>query len=667
MLRRALLAAPALLPAALAAQSPRITPSGDPSVRSDTIYKLAVDPSAHPEEDAYFLLDDGVVRVEADGRHTATFRQVVQVLKPDAVARMTEEEFSYAPKHERLTINWIRVVRPNGTVVSAKPTHVQDSDVPADLGDPVYSDRRVRRVSLTGVEPGTIVDYSYTKEELKPFLPGDFLQSWGVSTGLGVRRSRFVVDAPASLALRIHEENLTFARRTDRVVTPTGPRVVYTWATGDLPRLKGEPYAADSTGVYQAVIVATPITWQSIGAWYATNARGRYALGPAASAKLAEVLRPARTREDSLRAVHRWVAQDVRYVSIALGLGGYQPRTPDEVVRTGYGDCKDKATLFVAALGRMGVPAYPVILNSTGGVKRDLPSIDQLDHAIAALPGAGPDGGYRFVDLTAKFVPYGELPPGEQGEFGMVVRPDGATEVVTLPLAPVEANRDSVRLSGTLAEDGTFNGHYEEHVAGAIAGALRSAFEHPLDTAQTARVATAIAGRYFQNAEGDSLQYTPGLDLATSPVLAVRIRNGRAATPSGATLIFKLPFGSMGGMTQTARDLEREPVRRFPIDAARVLGPTIAVSELRVQLPAGWHAQLPPSLRADSEFGTYETEYAEEGDVLRITRRIRGARGIYPPSSRPVLAGWMRAVAKDDASFVVLTKSSSSKSTTAGQ
>ncbi len=150
-------AAALLLPAALAAQAPRITPAGDPSVRADTIYRLAVDPKAHPEEDAYFLLDDGVVRVEADGRHTATFRQVVQVLKPEAAERLREQSFSWAPRHQRLTVNWVRVVRPDGRVVSAKPSHVQDADVPAELGDPVYSDRRVRRMSLTGVEPGTFV------------------------------------------------------------------------------------------------------------------------------------------------------------------------------------------------------------------------------------------------------------------------------------------------------------------------------------------------------------------------------------------------------------------------------------------------------------------------------------------------------------------------------
>ena len=50
------LAGPAL------AQAPRITPNGDPSVRNDTIYRLAVNPADHPNEAYVYLLDDGVVR-----------------------------------------------------------------------------------------------------------------------------------------------------------------------------------------------------------------------------------------------------------------------------------------------------------------------------------------------------------------------------------------------------------------------------------------------------------------------------------------------------------------------------------------------------------------------------------------------------------------------------
>ena len=189
-------AAAAALTLPLAAQAPRVSPKGDPSVRDDTLYSVAVKQEAYPEESSVLLLDDGIVRYEADGRSVRTFRQVVQILTESAVERYQEHSFSYAPGHQRLTVNWIRVVTPDGKVVSSAPSQLQDADVPATMGNPVYSDGKIRRASLTGVAPGTIVDYSYTIEELKPFLAGDFQDSWGVTTGLPTMRSRYIVDVP---------------------------------------------------------------------------------------------------------------------------------------------------------------------------------------------------------------------------------------------------------------------------------------------------------------------------------------------------------------------------------------------------------------------------------------------------------------------------------------
>src|SRR4051794_15141247 len=126
-------------------QAPRIGPAGDPSVRSDTIYRLAVSSDAYPDDDAVLLLDDRVVRYELDGTGVETYRQVTQVLKPEAVAGFAEHQFSYSPGHQQLTVNWIRVVRPDGTVVTEAPSQVQDADIPASMTDPVYADTKVRR------------------------------------------------------------------------------------------------------------------------------------------------------------------------------------------------------------------------------------------------------------------------------------------------------------------------------------------------------------------------------------------------------------------------------------------------------------------------------------------------------------------------------------------
>jgi hypothetical protein len=663
-----MLTSPALAP--LAGQAPRVTPRGDPSVRDDTLYAVAVKPEAYPEESSVLLLDDGIVRYEADGRSVRTFRQVVQILTESAVERYQEHSFSYAPRHQRLTVNWIRVVTPDGKVVSSAPSQLQDADVPATMGNPVYSDGKIRRASLTGVAPGTIVDYSYTIEELKPFLPGDFQDSWGVTTGLPTLRSRYVVDVPASLDLRLEERNLNF-RRQEKVAAG---RRVYTWATTNVAKYKGEPFAADSNGVVMSIALSSPTTWQRISSWYAGLARDRYEITPPVAAKIHSVVANARTLDDSIRAVHRWVAQDVRYVSLALGLGGYQPRAPQTVLETGFGDCKDKATLFVAALRSMGVTAYPVLLSSDGGVDRKMPSIGQFDHAIAAVErraretaagsggvAAGSSAGsspYVFTDLTSDVTAYGAIPFSEQGEFALVVHPDGRGEEVTLPLDPIAANRSETRLVGTISDAGLFDGRMESAEWGAGESALREVFVQPLDSTKRAAFMRGLASRWFEGADGDSLVAFDGKDLAARPRISLVVRHGKATSSAGQTEILTIPLSNMSGMKEMANELERRAPRRFPIDARKILGQATGYTELRFTMPPGWQARLPKGVSESSPFGTYESEYAQTGRELRISRRLTGARNVLPPERVGDLVAWLRAIGADDAKFIVIEKKS---------
>lgn len=651
----------------LDAQAPRVSPRGDPSVRDDTLYGIAVKPSAYPEDASVLLLDDGIVRYEADGRSVRTFRQVVQVLTEAAVERYQEHSFSYAPGHQRLTVNWIRVVTPEGKIVSSAPSQLQDADVPATMGNPVYSDGKIRRASLTGVAPGTIVDYSYTIEELKPFLAGDFQDSWGVTTGLPTLRSRYIVDVPAGLDIRLQERNLNF-KRQEKVA---GGRRVYTWATTNVPKYRGEPFAADSNGVVMSIALSSPTTWQRIASWYAGLARDRYEITPPVAAKIHAVVAGARTLDDSVRAVHRWVAQDVRYVSLALGLGGYQPRAPQTVLETGFGDCKDKATLFVAALRSIGVTAYPVLLSADGGVDRKMPSIGQFDHAIAAVErrpreiaagsGSGaasqaPNSPYIFTDLTSDVTAYGALPFSEQGEFALVVHPDGRGEEVTLPLDPIAANRSETRLVGTISDAGVFDGRMESAEWGVGEAGLREVFAQPLDSTKRAAFMRGLAARWFEGADGDSLVAFDGKDLAARPRVSLLVRHGKATSNAGQTEILTIPLANMSGMKEMANELERRAPRRFPIDARKILGQATGYTDLRFTLPAGWQARLPKNVSESGPFGSYESEYAQTGRELRISRRLTGARNVLPPERVGDLVAWLRAIGADDAKFIVIDK-----------
>jgi transglutaminase-like putative cysteine protease len=647
----ALVAGIALAGPAAHAQAPVVTPAGDPSVRADTIYKLAVDPKAYPDESLHWLLDDGIVTVERNGHTTHTFRQVMQVLTESGARAVRERVYGYSPRRQRLRINWVRVVRPDGSVVSDAPTHQQESDVPAPVSaNPIYGDARVIRMSLSGVEPGTIVDASYTVEDTLPALTGDFLQAWRVTPGARVERSRFIVDAPADLALRIRERNLSF-KRTQH--TANG-RTTYQWATSNIDRIKPEAFAADSNGVVQTIVVSAPLDWNDIGTWYAGLARDRYAATPALRQKIAALTAGARTRMDTIRAIHRWVAQDVRYVGIELGQGGYQPRMPDSVIATGYGDCKDKATLFVTALRAVGITASPVLLSASGHAERDVPDVSQFNHEIAVVDE--PNGQQRYTDLTAAYLPYGSLPMSEQGGFALVVPQSGAVREVTLPRDPIADDGSSDRIVGTLSPDGTFTGTFESREMGVVQGALRSIFAEPLDSARRANLVEAVARRFFAHGEGDSLTGFNGKDFAATPVVHMTLRATETITDAGDVLLFELPFHGPGTFdAESERKLTGSP-RLFPIDAARVSPPGTQTRELRLTLPPGWKAKLPKDVVVHSIFGNYETHYKQDGRDVIITNTRSGVRGVYPPSRIGDLVAYLRAIGADNTKLLVLQK-----------
>ena len=636
-----------------AAQSVTV-PSVAPTPADDSLYKLAVDPAKYEDESTHVLFDSTDVRVESDGRVVKSYRRVVQVLTDAGASHLREQQFGFVPGHQSFVVHWLRVVRADGSVVSAAPTQVQESDVPAPVStSPVYSDQKIVRMSLSGVAAGTLLDVDFTLEERKPALKGDFSQSYVFTPGSSIERTKFVLDVPSSVTPRIRERNLDFKR----IVRNVGSRTIYIWTRSHTPKVRAEPFAADSNGVVMEVSVSGPISWDDVSKWYADLARDRYHDTPRLTRIVDSLVTGAKTRDDSIRAVHRWVAQDIRYVGIELGIGGYQPRMPDTVIATGYGDCKDKATLFVAALGHLGIRAYPVLLSINARARRDLPSPLQFNHEIAAVALAS--GGYQFVDLTSSFTAYGELPLSIQGGFALVVLPDGRNQEVTLPSDSPASNVQTTVLTGTLSADGKFNGRYEESVTGSIASGMRATFASPLDSTQRAQGALRVARKYFASGDGDSLIAFNGRDYSAPTRISVRISNANATTTAGSEELLNNPFANFAAMGAAADDIARLPSRRFPIDASKIVGRQTAITEMRITLPEGWHARLPSPVTASSVFGSYTTTYAQDGRDLIVKREIIGGTGIFMPSRVNELVAWLRAIGHDDVKFIVLDKPAS--------
>ncbi len=656
-----------LLTQGLIAQAPVITPAGDPSVRNDSIYALAADLKALPKDIAKLsyvvLLDDGVARFESDGSSTQTFRQVIQVLTPAAVQSWSERSLSFNPERQSLVINWMRVVKPSGEVISDKPGMSQESDMPAPMRDPVYATQKLRRYSLTGVAPGTLVDVSWTMTQKKSYLAGNFYLGWNVSMVAPVRRSRFIADFPASMTPRLLEEHLDFPKQ---VVIARGRRV-YLWARKDVQPPRGEIFAPDSSVHPMSLRLASQLTWRDVGAWYNSLAQDRYILGSNVTTKVDSVVHLARTRTDTLRALHHWIAHDLRYVAIALGIGGYQPRFPDSTVATGFGDCKDKATLFVAAARHLGITAYPVLLNASGVRDRSLPAVEQLNHVIAAMPQSGTSGGYLFTDLTTDAVPPTPLPSYYRNKLLLVVKGD-ATEEIVLPVATAPTNSYDARIDAELSPDGKISGHYRTTSYGPAAYRFSMFARSASDSSHRAAITHSLA-TIFPRARGDSLVLPDTLTDPDDPkqvaIASVHFAGGDGAKAAGPLMLLSLPATFTVQPTRFTATIDRmedpenayaKDPRRLPIDGTMIFGPGKATAEMTVRIPEGWSAQLPKSVSAVGPFGDYTSEYAQNGRNVTVRRAVTGSRAIVSKEEYPALIAWMKVIAADKTDFIVLQR-----------
>lgn len=115
-----------------------------------------------------------------------------------------------------------------------------------------------------------------------------------------------------------------------------------------------------------------------------------------------EIFYPEYTQEDKLNAIINFVQDEIRYMGIETGIGSIEPFAPNQVIEQRFGDCKDKALLMSVMMRKIGVEAYPVLVNSVlvGKIADMLPSAYMFDHVILRYTYKGKD---YWIDPTFSY------------------------------------------------------------------------------------------------------------------------------------------------------------------------------------------------------------------------------------------------------------------------
>jgi len=616
---------------------------------------------AHDEKtDAVLLYSDEDVTVQSADKIRTHVRMVYKILRPGGRDYgMAMVDFNAHSK-----VNGLRgwCIPAQGKDYEVKDKEAFEIALPKIEGSELITDTRVKGLQIPAADPGNIVGYEYDKEE-DPLVLQDV---WDFQQGIPSRENHYTLQLPPGWAYKAFWINYPESK-------PTEEGGQLQWTVSDVKGIREEPDMPPFRGVAGQMIVSffpqggasdkVFTNWQEMGNWYLNLIVNRRDASPQIKQEVASLTSSAPTTLDKMRALAQFVQHEIRYVSIQLGIGGFQPHPAADIFAHRYGDCKDKATLLSSMLSEIGVQSYYVIINvERGSVTSETPAnVGAFDHAILAikLPAGLSDpsliatvqhprlGTLLYFDPTNDMTPFGQLSGDLQANYGLLVTPEGG-ELTELPEQPPAMNGIERTGKFTLDSTGMLKGEVTESRLGDRAAAERWRLQSVTKSSDQIKpieelLAGSLSRFYIKQA---SIQ---NLHLSNQPFgfhYAFEA-DDYAKNAGGLLLVRPRVLG-----VKTSGFLETREPRRFPIEFE---GPVRDSDTFDITIPAGYVVDdVPPAVDADYGFASYHAKTEVHGNVVHYSRTWEIKELSVPVARADDLRKLYRIIAGDERNTVVL-------------
>ncbi|MBO7490158.1 MAG: DUF3857 and transglutaminase domain-containing protein [Bacteroidales bacterium] len=254
-----------------------------------------------------------------------------------------------------------------------------------------------------------------------------------------------------------------------------GDRTIYTFRRHDIMPLKHEPSALADNDMQCKLLLSTAPSWESKSMWfYGVNEDyGSFKSTPEVTAKVKELLKDAKSEQDSISILTHWVADNIRYCGISMGEGeGYTLHNAEMNFTDRCGVCKDKAGMLVAMLRAAGFKSYAAMTMAHERIDR-IPA-DQFNHSVCVVQHR--NGQYELLDPT--WVPgVRELwSSAEQQQGYLMGLPNGA-DLMETPVSPAERHYVRIKGESKIKKNGTLEGTFTVTAEGQSDASVRGVFK----------------------------------------------------------------------------------------------------------------------------------------------------------------------------------------------
>lgn len=495
--------------------------------------------------------------------------------------------------------------------------------------------------------------YPYTIEyedevELKGLF---FLPYWDPveDEKYAVQQSRFIVETPMDYRLRFKQFNY----QGQPVIEEKDNRR-YSWELKNCRPIEYEIY--QPTSILTTAVFLAPSdfeindyegnmdSWQNLGKFVATLNAGRDQLPEKVKADIHRLADGLSSKEEKINVLYDYLQKNTRYISIQLGIGGWQPFEAKYVAEKRYGDCKALSNYMVSILKEAGINSNYVLVRSgkrLQGLWEDFPAA-YFNHAIMCIPD-GKDT--LWLECTSQTTSPGYLGSSTGNRKALMITPEGGV-VVNTPRYTAADNLQHRRIDATIDAAGNINAEVRTRFTG-----VQQELQHSLI--------------HYANADERKKYLNNALDLPTYTVEKSEYRETRGRlpvvdeylkiyAPSSVNTSGKRLFIQPNFFSKLGTKLPSDKPRKFNID----LGTGYKdVDTIIIAVPEGYQSEsVPKDLQLNTRFGKYSVSYQLEGNKLKVLRVHELHGGNFPASVYPELVKFYDDIYKSDRSRVVLVK-----------
>ena len=512
----------------------------------------------------------------------------------------------------------------------------------------IYEDNRIRYVDVDNMDYPYTVEFEY-EMSYKELL---FYPNWQIDEfNTAVEQAVLQVSLPANMQLHYKTYNLGDLQPR---MENTEKRQRFTWQVENIKAVKREPYCPPANKLLPAIFLSpgefrvggytgSLSSWEAFGQFMNQLMDGRDELTPTMKQTVSELIRDATNDREKIDILYRYMQENMRYVSVQLGIGGWQPFDAKYVEANKYGDCKALSNFMKALLKEAGIKAYPVLISSGHSpfpLSADF-AYPAFNHMILHVPSED-----YWLECTSNISPPNYI-GSDNSDRNILLLTENGGQIGHSPALSPQDNSETNTTHVILNENGAAEVSFSSVCTGNRQDDYRwarltwSEEELRKEMMETIPLPSFKLGRLSVEANPDRpevrVEYTaqvPGY-----------------ASKAGKRLF--LPLNPINPCTSIPPNMD---TRIHPV----VLHDNYTEQDtIVVHLPGNYHVEsMPPAENIlDNDFAKYSLRIFQKENTLTIIRQLEVKSVRLPPAEYNSFRNFFKNVAKmDDAKAVLINK-----------